>query len=300
MLNESRILVFTDFKPASDLVLRAAENIRKKTGGQIHVLHVSDIPVRWDWVAEGVSALLMNNKVINELSDSLHKMMANQIRRCEIHCTSKVSIGPVFEGLSDAIAKHKPDILMMGHDQHAPNLINLGSIVAKIVSSSTVPVLVIKKNLSFIPAIKVAALVDTESGMNSILEVTEELAMKLSAGMEVISLWKQSNSRFFEMAPAEKIAPDSKLSSESREILLGKIREDIHQKLIQHKHSKIRIEVSDERQVAYHLAKIMEEDNVDLAVMRRHQRGMLEKMFIGSETRRMLEIFDGNILVLPP
>jgi hypothetical protein len=34
--------------------------------------------------------------------------------------------------------------------------------------------------------------------------------------------------------------------------------------------------------------------------MRRHQAELLEKILIGSETRRMLEIFHGNLLILPP
>jgi hypothetical protein len=39
---------------------------------------------------------------------------------------------------------------------------------------------------------------------------------------------------------------------------------------------------------------------MDVIIMQRHQSTYLEKILIGSETRRMIEIFEGNIIILPP
>jgi hypothetical protein len=58
--------------------------------------------------------------------------------------------------------------------------------------------------------------------------------------------------------------------------------------------------VTDELQVAYHLVNILQEDQVDVAIMQRHQKKIMDRMMIGSETKRMIELFTGNLLVLPP
>jgi len=78
------------------------------------------------------------------------------------------------------------------------------------------------------------------------------------------------------------------------------MREEISKVLDPHSNCKIRVEMTVEKHLAYHLVKILDEDKVDLVVMKRHQKGILDKILIGSETRRMLEIYSGNILVLPP
>lgn len=299
MLSSPNILVCTDFKQTSDYALRSAEAIRKKVGGNIHVIHISDIPVNWDWVSRESSFLLNNEKLNVDLLKSLEKMMSDQINRCEVVCTSDVSLGPTYEGIMEAFKKKKPDLVLIGHKGHAHEVFNFGGIATKVVASAHVPVLVIKKLLHY-PLGKVAGLVDTTDIMESIILATEEFSFLLSAQAEVISLWKNITSHFYNLAPVEKIHPLLDLKQEVKDAILNKMKTEIANHLDEHTKCRVRVEITDEKQVAYHLVKILEEDLVDLVIMKRHQRKLLEKIFIGSETRRMLEIFNGNVLVLPP
>ena len=300
MLSSPNILVCTDFKQTSDFALKSAETIRKKVGGKIHVIHISDIPVNWDWVSQESSYQLQSAKLDADLYKSLQKMMSEQKKRCEVDCTTEVSLGPTYDGIMDSISKKKPDLVLMGHKGHAHGIFSLGGIASKVVSTASVPILVIKKNLCS-PLGKVAGLVDTNNNMmKPIILATEEFSFLLSAQAEIISLWKNVTSQFYNLAPIEKVHPLLDLRQEVKEAILNKMMNEITKNLDEHTKCRVRVEISDEKQVAYHLVKILEEDLVDLAIMKRHQRKSMEKVFIGSETRRMLELFNGNILVLPP
>jgi nucleotide-binding universal stress UspA family protein len=299
MLGQPNILVLSDFKVSSDAALRSAANIRKRAGGKICLLHVSDIPVAWDWIAEGASALLMNEQTVAELSSSLHKLMENQKKRTEIECTSEIKMGIAFQGIHQAIVRKKPDLVIMGHQDYAPNIFSLGGMVSKVVSASPSPVLVVRKDLKY-PLGKVAGLVDTQSEFQSIVDTTEEFSFLMSAEAEIISLWKSSVSFFTKVTAIEKITQSHKLTPDEREVILFWMRSKISESLDQHSKCKIRVDITEERQVAYHLTELLEQDKVELAIMKRHEKNILDKILIGSATRRMLEIFNGNVLVLPP
>lgn len=285
MLNNPSILVCTDFKLPSDFALKSAEVIRTKAGGKVHAVHFSDMPAQWDWVARESRSMIESDKMDLTLLRSLREIMKEQVRRCEVSATSHVSFGPIYDGIMDTIASLKPDLVVMGHTLQSHGLLSLGGIVSKVVASSKVPVLVTKKILEY-PAGKVAGLINTEDSITPIISATEELSFLLSAEPEVISLLK--NLSLLDSTQVE------------RSTIMGRMRDEISKSLDPHSKCKIKVEITEERQVAYHLAKILDRDLVDLVIMKRHQKGLIEKMLIGSVTRRMLEIFNGNILVLPP
>jgi nucleotide-binding universal stress UspA family protein len=299
MLSNPTILVFTDFGHMADLALKSAEVIRKKVGGRIHAIHISDFTVQWDWIAQESSYIFQNEKFTADMLTSLKKIMADQLKRCEVSCASSVSFGPVYDGIQENIKNINPDIVIMGHKGKNNGIFNLGGIVAKVVASSSVPVLVIKKLLTY-PLGKVAGLVDTSDFMKPIILASEEFSFLLSAQPEIISLWKNVTSQFYNLAPIEKVHPLLDMRQEVKEAILNRMREEITKNLDQHSKSKVRVEITEEKQVAYHLVKILFEENVDMIIMKRHKKSRLEKMLIGSETRRMLELFIGNVLVLPP
>jgi hypothetical protein len=67
MISRPRILVCTDFSEAANLALLAAEKMRKKTNGLIHVLHVNEFPLQWDWVSTEAQAVYLNQQFRLEL-----------------------------------------------------------------------------------------------------------------------------------------------------------------------------------------------------------------------------------------
>jgi nucleotide-binding universal stress UspA family protein len=299
MLSQPDILVLSDFKSTSDNALRSAENIRKKVSGKIHVLHVSDIPVAWDWIAEGANTLFMSEETISELSLSLHTLMSDQKKRCKIDCSSEIHMGIPLQIIQETILKRKPDLVIMGNKDYAPNFFNVGGMVSKVVSTAPVPVLVVRKNLSY-PLRKIAGLVDPQDDFRTIVNATEEFSFLLSSEPEIISLWKSSATHFPKTSLLGSLTRFHQLTSQEKDVILFWMKEEISKTLDSHSNYKLRVEITEERQVAYHLAEVLSQEEVEFAIMKRHQKKLLDKMFIGSSTRRMLEIFDGNILVLPP
>jgi len=299
MLNNPVILVCTDFSPPSDYAMKSAENIRRRVGGKVHALHVSDFPVHWEWISVDLSSPLFGGDVEITLLNSLKKLMREQVQRCELECTTEVSLGQVYQGIQETIDKVKPDLVILGHRGRASGPFQLGSMAAKIIASCKKPVLVSKKVLN-IPLEKVAGLVSTIGPMQDIIAATEEFSFLLSAEPEIVSLWKNLSVQYFNLTTLLKSYPLLSFEQEEKDLIMAKMRERINEALDVHSKCKVRVDVTDEKHVAYQLARILHEDEVDLAIMGRHQKGMMEKLLIGSETRRMLEFYHGNILVLPP
>jgi predicted site-specific integrase-resolvase len=92
---------------------------------------------------------------------------------------------------------------------------------------------------------------------------------------------------------------DQNISSEQKKELLNKIKIIIRSHIARQLDCEIIVELATDKKVAYQLMNILHEDVTDIIVMQRHHKKILEKLFIGSEARRMLELFQGNLLILP-
>jgi nucleotide-binding universal stress UspA family protein len=300
MLSRPTILVCTDFKPVSDLALRSAETMRKKVGGKIHVVHISDFTVQWDWFAEDSSSLLFQNETLTaRLQKTLNQMMVEQLQRCEVNCTNHISFGPVDVGIMSSIKETKSDLVIMGHRGNSQGVLNLGGVASKIIASSTIPVLVIKKLITS-PLGKVAGLVDTNDNIQPIILATEEFSYLLSAEPEIISVYKRSTPQVHTLAPMENLQTIIDAEELKEKMIIKKMEQSISETLDKRSKCRVRIETTYDKHIAYHLSQMLQDEDVDLAIMKRHHKNFIQKMLIGSETRRMLELFQGNILVLPP
>ena len=283
MLNKPKILVCSDLSESSDAALKSAGSMVAKVGGEIHVLHVSEVPIQWDWVANGASALLITEAYFSDHVRAIEKLLNDQVKRCEIQAATHVKIGFRADGILQHKKKINADLIIMGNHSEKHSWY-LGNTVSKVLMSSDVPVLVTRKALET-SLQRVAGLIDSNDRFESIESAVEELAFLMNAEPEVISLWHDNFSI---------------LTIEDKEEIENGIREKINKGLAPGTKCRVRIERSSEGTLAYHMVKILEEEKVDLVVMKRHQKKLLEKLLIGSETRRMLEIYQGNILVLPP
>jgi nucleotide-binding universal stress UspA family protein len=296
MLTKPNILVCTDFSSFSDLALEAGKLIQSKTNGNLEVLHVLEQQVRWDWMP--------NETVSTQYPDTVEKQKFSEIHhriKCEFekkHFTAKFNLlsGIPSVAILQEIQDKKIDLIIMGHRGHS-GLFSIGSLTQKIVSSSPVPVLVIKEQ--FTPY-RISALVDPNNPMKKILSWAEEMAFLLSTKLSVISLFPDISARFVGMA---KVGYSSRILSfdqEEKDEVISNIKQKIRDSLTRHIEAELIVEFSTERKLAFHLNSVLEREKTDLAVMKRHQADFLEKILIGSETRRMLELAKSNLLILPP
>lgn len=297
MLSKPNILVCTDFSPQSAEAVKAAENLRKTTHGTLHVLHVSEHTVMWDWLPSEGFPHAYDQKFEVDLLNNLRKKLEQQIFACEAKAEGHVSMGLPYSVILEEATDRKIDIIIMGHKGRSGGLFQLGSVAEKVVASSHIPVLVVK---DFRHHEKLGVLVDPQGPFQDILTWSEELAYLFSAKLAVISLFPDIAARFIGVGKIGFSNELLTLTSEEREQVTSHLKEAIKNQLTRYSDPSIRVEVSAEKKLAFHLLSILENEKIDTIVMKRHQAGFFEKILIGSETRRMLEMFDGNIFILPP
>lgn len=88
-------------------------------------------------------------------------------------------------------------------------------------------------------------------------------------------------------------------SKAEQEKMIKKLKEKIDGLLSDKQNTKVRVEVTQETKIAHALVNILNEDHANLAVMGSHSKNFLDRILLGSETKRVLELFEGNIVVLP-
>lgn len=297
MLRDPIIMACTDFSPYSDMALKAAEELRIKTNGKLYVLHVSEIPVIWDWIPEGGTPSLLDEKFEFELMKSLRMKIDRQMRECGVNGEPHISLGLAHAQIANEISERKVDLLVLGHKGKTGGIFRLGSIAEKLVASATIPVLVTKGPFQLR---KLSVLADPTTSMKELVFAGESLAELFSARLEVVSLFSDLSARFIGIGKLGFSTELLTFSENERRELVRSAKEQIQQHLKNPDSVDIRIEFTTERKMAPYLSSILRDGHTDLAIMRRHQGTLLEKILIGSETRRMLELSDRNLLILPP
>lgn len=295
MLTEPNILVCSDFSPYSDFALKAAEEIRKKTKGQVHVLHVAEVPIQWQAPSVDFLPHYMDEKFDVELLKVSRKELENRVAKVGLSGEVHVMIGMVYASIQEVIKNKNIDLLIMGHKGLANSPFHLGSLAEKMVAASPVPILVTKRPVSFE---RIAGLVDPTNPLVEIIQVSHELARLFSSKLEIVALFKDVMTHFLGLGKLSFSTRLLSLSEEQKEEVLHNTRSLIKNLLPADSHAQIKVEITIEKQLAYHLNSILEGDHTSLAVMKRHHPGSLEKLLIGQETRRMLELFEGTLLIL--
>ena len=296
MSNQLNILVCSDFSNCSDLAIRAANTIHGKAKAQISVLNVIDHPTVDNWDSYESLTYSTGQALKKELFAHATSSLKEQTKACEIKATSEIQFGDPYSTIMDKINQASIDLVIIGYTGKNPHNPNLGSLTAKVVAASPIPVLVIKTPLEIK---KIAALVDPYGSKKEIIEWSEKMATLFSSQMIVLSVFDDHIGRFLGQNK-EKFSLDlSTLSQGVKEETIKAIDKDVRSFLSQNTNAQVIIRSNTESNIAHPLNAVMSEENVDTVVMQKHKKSLLEKVFIGSETRRMLDIFKGNLLVLP-
>ncbi len=157
MLTQPNIMVATDFSEFSHLALQAGEEIRRKTGGQLQLVHVTDYPDQWDWMTNDVVINYYPQELKDRLINEIKARMEKQMRDTEATGSIEIVIGPTHKGLLGQSDQFGADLLIIGHKGSGKHA-HLGSIAAKMITASERPVLVINRPFR---TQKIAGLIDT-------------------------------------------------------------------------------------------------------------------------------------------
>lgn len=296
MFSQPKIIVATDFSPCSDLALRAADALREKTKGKLLAVHVAHFPLEPEWFTTDASTALLPATFRQDLLKNLQKNLDQQIQRCEVKAEGHVLQGPAQKTLLKFIEESQGEVLVMGHKGAGESLHVMGSFTTRILSAVEIPLLIVNRALEIR---KVAGLVETEHPAKKVFSATEELGFLFGAKIEFISVWQDIGALYTGPFP---VRPENltRYTEDEKKKIRKTMEDRIRDFMDPHSGAILRTEVVSDKSVSGALVRILDEEQADLAVLTRNRRNLIEKIFIGSVSRRILDTYRGNFLVLPP
>lgn len=158
-----RILVPIDFSDTSVEAFKFAVSIAEKSGGVIHMLNVVELPVLYDSAA----VLAFEQTYMQDRKKEVEKMFARIKEKFAsdkpVKVKSIVSYGGSVATIRRMIVETKSDLVIMGtHGAKGIKEFTVGSNTEKIVRSSSVPVISMKKGIKQVKHIVLPTTPDIE------------------------------------------------------------------------------------------------------------------------------------------
>lgn len=277
-----RILVCTDFSDSSNLALKAAEELRQRNQGSIHLLHVSELSLELNHVL--TEPATYRDHILGGLKKLLEDKMDLQILNCKATATPLIKSGNIIEVIKQLSDEGMYDLVVMGHGRSPIMSQLIGSTAYKMISSTLLPLLLVKTPIKFG---RVVGLIDESRPKDKLIIATYNFFEKFKL-QEVgfISLWMDFPEPFGNQQGAVELRDD--LTREITHYCPPQVKPDI------------KIEPNRELKLAVPLNKILKETKADIAVLKKFTDGNLKRVYIGSTTKKLLEIYDGNLLIIPP
>ena len=144
-----KLLVPCDFSAQATNAFKSALSIAGKAGGEVHVLHVIELPVLHDAVLMPV--LSFEEALFRELEEKATKEFSRlqEYNTAGISVSTKVLFGPTSRMILDYITDNEIDLVIMGtRGVSGLREVFIGSNTEKIVRQSTVPVLAVREAFS--------------------------------------------------------------------------------------------------------------------------------------------------------
>lgn len=146
-----KILVPTDFSAHAEYALKVAAQIARKNNGEIFLLHMLELPaLASDGIGEsnavGSSSDLPEVMFFMQKTRERFEEVLNKPYLQGISVVEAIQFDRAFEGIISHSKKHNIDLVVMGsHGASGFHEMFIGSNTEKVVRTSDVPVLVIKK-----------------------------------------------------------------------------------------------------------------------------------------------------------
>ena len=281
-----KILVCTDLSDSSIETLFQSEVLRKRINCEIHVLYVCDVGLTIDFANEGFAKESFYDIAVNDIFIKFESKLKSQIKKAGLEAKHFILEGQPVKTINDFIinGKNRYDLLILGKASHKGVWHHfLGSVARKIVSDTPIPVLIIKRNLEF-------------NLISCFLESSRPIDWMVATGFDYFRFLHFKKIEFVSIiTDFPKLFHDEMAIPEFSKFL----EDEINYMIRQDEDYKIRIDSLKELPVAKQLSKIIEEDKIDLAIVKRNRGKKLNKKFLGSETHKLLDLDTCNILVMP-
>jgi len=285
MTEIKRVLIATDLSVHTDSALYMGKKLEEFTSCDITLLHIADVPYLWEWPS-------ILDKFQAELQSSAETRIKEQMKRCGVDFKTQILFGETYTDLNQYLKDNEFDLLIMGHRTDRP-LFSSRSLAKKIIASTEVPVFICTNDK---PISKVGCLVDLSKISEKCISEAEWAGKLFDAEIHYFTTIPDIASKALLSMPFA--VSNYAFSNEEKESIVNKARTEIKTKIGNIGDEYIHVNITPDEIIKV-LAQQAEEANIDLAILAKHNRGPVEKLFIGSVTKGFIDHFNGNILVLP-
>ena len=140
-----RILSPVDFSDTSEHAVRYAVDLASRLGAEMELVHVYQLPT----YALPDGAILARPDFVASLTDELQKQMDEVIRRYSGHgveIRGRIVEGMPYAEVNRVAQEEKADLIVMGtHGRTGLTHLLLGSVAERVVRTSSVPVLTVRR-----------------------------------------------------------------------------------------------------------------------------------------------------------
>lgn len=183
-----KILVPTDFSDHAEYALKVAAQIAKNNNGEIVLLHMLELPGQGsDAIGSGSDIpeiMFFKNKAIEKLESLMDISYLEGISVSEI-----IQFEKTFEGIINISKKNNVDLIVMGsHGASGFQEMFIGSNTEKVVRSSDIPVLVIKKEEGEFSVEKFVFASDFSEEIKGSFSKVVEFANKFNAHLNLVMI----------------------------------------------------------------------------------------------------------------
>lgn len=256
-----KILVPTDFSPASHSASMYAAALAKEFGAELYLLHVYMAPA----TAGEMSAAwaVMDREMQEEIDAHIAKEVSVLQSTYRIKVNGDARIGMELATINAVANDMRADLIVMGMKGGGRSK-RIGSITVATIRKSKVPVLVVPEHAHFIPIRKITLATDFNSKLeDATLRVLFEIARQFRAHLQVLHVAEDS----------EAMSQDEIVGKMQLEVMLSRVSHSYH--------------VIEEEGVEEGITHFIHDRTPDLLVMVAHRHFILDRLFGSVYTRSL-------------
>jgi len=197
------ILIPIDFSVFSESAAKTGVFLAKKTGAELHLMHVANAPS--DWNSLSVSAQQEYPEIEGRMVEAeikLDKFAESSVFK-DVQTNTYVYAGMAYDQILQFIESYKMDLVIMGaHGVGETSGLFIGSTAQRVIRSAKCPVLSVKKEYTPKLLKKILFPSDFEESTFSLLESVRNFAEDVHADIDL--LFVNTPSKFSDTESSEK------------------------------------------------------------------------------------------------
>lgn len=261
LLTMKKILVPTDFSPASHRASTYAAALAKEFGADLYLLHVYMAPATAGEMSPAWA--VVDQEMQEEIDAQIRKDVAILQSTYRIRVNGDAKIGMELSTITAVAQEVKADLIVMGMKGGGRNK-RIGSLTVATIRKSKVPVLVVPEHAHFIPIRKITLATDFNSKlMDSSFKVLFDIARQFRAHLQVLHVAEDS----------QAMDQDEIVGKMNLEVMLSRVSHSYH--------------VIEEEEVEEGITKFIHDRTPDLLVMVAHRHFILDRLFGSVYTRSL-------------